>query len=656
MENEIDRKSRKLLREKKRKEDREKEIDEQEDKVKKAKEEKDKNPLHKDYPLSSNLKFIYGTMFRKEKALRYLIPIGILVAPIMSYLWTFISRSVIILITSEEEWKSLVPLILIFVVIQMISTITNTYYWSSTWFRYIGVRMHLMTMLNRKAMTVNFEHLENPDVMDAFRKAQNSSGGNDQGVEGMMRTGIECLSKLAVAFVGFVIMGTLHPIILVLLCVTAACSFVMNDKVNAYTKKTVWDVLAPWWRKNDYMNDISTEFKAAKDIRMFHLTDWLLSRIRELNTYRYNMQKKNERNWFFASLFDSVMWALSQVGIYAFIIYTVVKKEISIANAFLYVTTAETFYQSIGSVLKNISALRQRNREVSDFRSFLDFEGGDLEDEGILVPVRDKHEFVFENVSFCYPRSEKYALKELNLTIKPGERLAVVGLNGAGKTTLIKLMLRLYEPTSGRILLNGVDICNYQKRSYYHLFAPLFQEVELFAFPLAENISMDTPENTDVRRAEECLNLAGFGKKLKELPKGVHTEVLKVIDEEGLDFSGGERQKLALARALYKDAPVVILDEPTAALDALAEYELYQNFDRMIGGKSAIYISHRLSSTRFCDHIAMFMDGQMVEYGIHDELLQKNGPYATMFELQAQYYIEEGEGRDGEEKDEDIGA
>jgi ABC-type multidrug transport system fused ATPase/permease subunit len=217
-------------------------------------------------------------------------------------------------------------------------------------------------------------------------------------------------------------------------------------------------------------------------------------------------------------------------------------------------------------------------------------------------------------------------------------------------------MLRLYEPTSGRILLNGVDICTYQKRSYYQLFAPLFQEVELFAFPLAENISMNTPENTDVKRAEDCLNMAGFGNKLKELPKGVQTEVLKVIDEEGLDFSGGERQKLALARALYKDAPVVILDEPTAALDALAEYELYQNFDRMIGDKSAIYISHRLSSTRFCDHIAMFMDGQMVEYGVHDELLQKNGPYATMFELQAQYYIEEGEGRDGEEKVEGIGA
>lgn len=624
--------------------------------AKKIIKEKEKNPFHKDYPLRSNLKFIFGTMFREEKALRYLIPMGIVVAPIMSYLWNFTSRSVIELITEGKDWQALIPLILTFIASIMLACVINTYYWSSTWFRYIGVRMHLMTSLNRKAMTVNFEHLENPDVMDAFRKAQNSSGGNEQGVEGMMRTGVECMSKMAVAFVGFVIMGTLHPLILLLLCATAVCSFVMNDRVNSYTKKTVWDVLAPWWRKNNYMNNISTEFKAAKDIRMFNLRDWLLVKFRDLNTYRYNMQKKNERCWFYVGIFDNVMWALSQVGIYAFIINSVIKGDITISNAFLYVVTAETFYSSLSSVLKNFSGLRQRSREVSDFRSFLDFEGGDLEADGLPAPEGNQYEFVFVNVSFCYPKSEKYALKELNLTFKPGERLAVVGLNGAGKTTFIKLLLRLYEPTGGKILLNGVDIKSYQKRSYYQLFAPLFQEVELFAFPLAENISMDTPENTNVVRAEECLHMAGFSDKLKDLPKGVHTEVLKVIDEEGLDFSGGERQKLALARALYKDSPIIVLDEPTAALDALAEYELYQNFDRMIGNKSAIYISHRLSSTRFCDHIAMFIDGQMVEYGTHEELLRKKGPYSNMFELQAQYYVEKRGVNDGEEYGKDIGA
>lgn len=607
-----------------------------------------KNTLHKDYPLRSNLKYIFGTMLREEKALRYLIPIGIIMAPIMSYLWTFISRSTIELITNEESLQDLFPLILTFVVIQMVCTVTNTYYWTSTWFRYIGVRMHLLKKLNRKAMTMNFEHLENPDVMDAFSRAQNSNGGNEQGIQGMMRTGVECMSNMAVVFVGFIIMSTLRPIILLLLCATAALSFVVNDRVNEYSKKTVWDVLAPWWRKNSYMNNISTEFTAAKDIRMFNLMDWLLAKFKILNEYRYKMQIKNERNWFFVRVFDNVMWALSQVGIYAYIIYAVIQQNVSIANAFLYLSTAETFYESICSVLKNISVLRQRSREVSDFRSFLDFDGGDMDDDRLPVPEGNKYDFVFENVSFRYPKTDKYALKELNLTFTTGERLAVVGLNGAGKTTFIKLLLRLYEPTSGRILLNGVNIQSYQRRSYYSLFAPLFQEVELFAFPLVENISMNIPENTDAVRAEECLNMAGFENKLREFPKGVQTEILKIIDEEGMDFSGGERQKLALARALYKDSPVLVLDEPTAALDALAEYELYQNFDYLIGDKSAIYISHRLSSTRFCNHISMFMEGQMVEYGTHEELLRKKGLYANMFELQAQYYIEEGGVKYGE--------
>lgn len=609
---------------------------------KKKEEEEKKNPIHKDYSLSSNLKFIFGTMFREEKIMIFLIPLGMITAPVMSFLWTFMSKYVIELITAGRPVKVLLPVMILFTVIQIVASLLNTGYWSSNWYRYIAVRMTLMTKLNRKVMNVNFEHLENPDFMDAVEKAQNSSGGNEQGVEGMMRTGSDCLTRLSVVIVGVIIMGTLHPLLILLMCVTAFLSFLSNDRMNAHNKKTVWDVLAPWWRKNRYMNNISTDFKAAKDIRIFHLNDWLGEKLHSLNRYRVKMQIKNEKCWFFINLLDNILWAISQIGIYALITYEVVENQLSVANAFLYVSTAGNFYESMNTVLKNISALRQRNREVNDFRSVLDFAGGTLDDQPEMAPVTERYEFEFENVSFRYPKAEKYALKNLSLKIAPGERLAVVGLNGAGKTTFIKLLLRLYEPTEGRILLNGVDISTYNKRSYYHLFAPLFQEVELFAFPLQENISMQTPEETDGERVEECLKMAGFEESLKKLPDGRMTEVLKVIDDKGVDFSGGEKQKLALARALYKDAPIVVLDEPTAALDALAEYELYQNFNSMIGNKSAIYISHRLSSTRFCEHVAMFKDGEMIEYGTHEGLLAEKGEYAEMFTLQAQYYVEEG--------------
>lgn len=634
---------------------------------KKKKVEDKKNPLIKEYTLWSNICFIFGNMFHYQKALILLVPLPVIIHPVTAYLWTFVSKYVIELITIGGTWQELVPLIVIFFVIMMTALCLNTFYWSNTWYRYIGVRMSLMIRLNRKAMSVRFEHLENPDVMDAFQKAQNAAGGNSDGVEGMMHSGTNFINNLAVVIVGVLIMGTLSPWIILLVLVTGFISFLGNDWANAHAKKTVWDVLSGWWRKNNYMNYITTDFTAAKDIRMFSLSDWLMRKRKELDEYRYEMQIKNEKIWLVSGIIGNIAWALSQLGVYGFIVYSVVQGSISVANAFLYVSTAGTFYQHITSVLSNFAELRQKSRQVCDFRSFLDFEdsciternneedismnerAGEGEWVGSAKPVPENctYEFVFENVSFKYPKAEKYALKKLNIKLAAGERLAVVGLNGAGKSTFIKLLLHLYEPTEGRILLNGTDIREYDKDSYYSLFAPVFQEVYLFAFPLVENVSMDTPENTNEKKVEECLKKAGLEDKLKELPKGIHTELLKIIDDDGVDFSGGEKQKLALARALYKDAPVVILDEPTAALDALAEYKLYQNFDSMIGKKTAVYISHRLSSTRFCKHVAMFVDGEMTEYGTHESLLALNGAYAEMFRVQAQYYVEE-EAKNGE--------
>lgn len=283
-----------------------------------------------------------------------------------------------------------------------------------------------------------------------------------------------------------------------------------------------------------------------------------------------------------------------------------VKGELTIGNFTLYLASAGTFFEYVSTLLNGVAGVMARSREVDDFRSFLDFEGGDDKKDGKELPKAEKYEFVFENVSFKYPKAERYALKNLNLTLAAGERLAVVGLNGAGKSTMIKLLLRLYEPTEGRILLNGVDVREYNKESYYNAFAPVFQQVELFAFPMDENVSMKEPERTDGAKAKECLEAAGLTEKLASLPNGTKTELLKIVHDDGVDLSGGEKQKLALARALYKDAPVVVLDEPTAALDALAEAKLYEDFDKLIGGKTAVYISHRLSSTQFlrsCGHV-----------------------------------------------------
>ena len=221
-------------------------------------------------------------------------------------------------------------------------------------------------------------------------------------------------------------------------------------------------------------------------------------------------------------------------------------------------------------------------------------------------------------------------------------------MNGAGKSTFIKLLLRLYDVTEGRILMNGTDIRRFNRAEYYRLFSPAFQDVTVFAFPMAENVSMDPPDETDKTKADKCLREAGLSEKIDSLSKGIDTELLKVLYDDGVDLSGGEKQKLALARALYKGSNVIVLDEPTAALDALAEYRLYKSFNGLVGNRTAVYISHRLSSTRFCDRVAMFKDGEMTETGTHDELMAKNGDYAEMFRVQAQYYIEDKDIFDGE--------
>lgn len=607
----------------------------------KKKTDEKKNPLHRDYGLWSNIRWTLSGMRRYSKRLLVLIPIGIACAPLMNYLWTFISKFVIDMITGEAGWEALLWLMGIFTAIQLTSTMLNTYYYSEVWWQFIAVRFGLMGEKNAKVMSIDFEHLENSDVMDCYQKANNACNSNDAGVEGMMRFLVSFAQSLAITIVGLCILGTLNGWIVLIMLALAAVNFLITDRTNAACKKKVWDPLATWWRKDNYMRWQITDFTPAKDIRLFGLREWLVGKYRELKKERLAAQKKNAKMWFAASAASSILWAVALCAVYGWLIWSVVYDGLSIGNFSLYLASAGTLFQYINQLLSGVSTLLQKSREVDDFRSFIDFEGGDKADAGRVVPEFDSWEFEFRNVSFKYPKAETYALKNLSLKLNAGERLAVVGLNGAGKSTFIKLLLRLYEPTEGEILLNGINIREFNKRSYYRVFAPVFQDVELFAFPLSENVSMKSPENTDKARAEECLNAAGFGDKLSELPKGVDTEILKIIHDDGVDLSGGEKQKLALARALYKNAPVVVLDEPTAALDAIAESKLYNDFDKLIGGSTAVYISHRLSSTQFCQNVAMFKDGELCEYGTHESLMEKNGAYAEMFRLQAQYYVDE---------------
>lgn len=291
----------------------------------------------------------------------------------------------------------------------------------------------------------------------------------------------------------------------------------------------------------------------------------------------------------------------------------------------------------------------KQSLDISTVRECLEYDEPFRFDSGehINAEADRKYEIRLENVSFRYPGADKDTLTDINLTIHPGEKLAVVGLNGAGKTTLIKLICGFLDPTEGRVLLDGKDIRDFNRADYYTMFSAVFQSFSLLAGTIAANVAQ-SDIGIDMQRVKECMEKAGLRAKIESLPDGYETYLNRKIYEGAVLFSGGETQRLMLARALYKNAPFIVLDEPTAALDPIAESDMYQKYYEMTGGKSSIYISHRLASTRFCDRIIMIDNAGISEEGTHDELLKQGGKYAALYEVQSKYY-KEGDADYGEE-------
>lgn len=611
--------------------------------MKKKKEEKE-NPLHTEYGILSNSVYILGKIKKYCPKLLALMAVGVVTNSLMQYMWSIIGKFVLDIVeqqanSPEKDIAPLIKLLIITTAVEIVSMIINTVTDNKRWYNAIGVRMNVITERAEKTLSMNYQTLERPDILDMESKAEEATGGNNNGVEGLIHSVYSLGVQLFVMVTTFSVVAALDWRLVLIIAALSVVQFLFFRYTVKKDRKEVWDRLAPVWRRIHYMERTTQDFDYAKDVRLFGMKDWLSDKQHEILGEKQERMMRSRNLWIYNSTFAHGMTLISTAVVYGVLIYSFLGGGISIGDFTLYIGFATTFTSAMTGLLNSMGGYKQCSLQVDNFRSYMDLAPDD-ESDCIPVPESDKYIFEFKNVSFKYSGQENYALKNLNLTLEPGKRLAVVGLNGAGKTTFIKLLLRLYDVTEGEILLNGTDIRRFKRNEYYRLFSPVFQNVEIFAFPMNENVSMDRPEDTDKKRAEECLVKAGMAEKLASLEKGADTELLKVIYDDGVDLSGGEKQKLALARALYKDAPVIVLDEPTAALDALAEYNLYKSFDEIIGDKSAVYISHRLSSTRFCDSIAMFKAGEMVEYGTHDELLAKKGAYAEMFEIQAQYYKE----------------
>ncbi len=616
------------------------------------KESKD-NPLHKEFGIWSNTKYIIKKMAQYCPSVIVLMIIGVICSSVISYFWGIFGKFVIDIVQAglpkEESIKALVKLIAVAGSIALIVTIGLAISSGKSWYKYIHVRMFMITERVSKVLRIPYESLERPDVLDVAERASQATGGNNNGVEGMMHNIENILQQLVTAIVTFVAVMILDWRLIIALIVLCVLQFLFFRWVVKKDKKEVWDNLSNTWRKTHYMERVTQDFDYAKDIRLFSLSGFLADKQEKIYATRINRMDYHHEIWFANSIVARVLYIIIQGCVYTVLYLAVFRDNLSAGNFTMFLSLALVFASALQNLLQRFGDFKRASLETDDFRSFIELDLGDDEKDCISLPEAKDYEIEFKDVSYKYRKADGYALKHLNLKLKKGEKLAVVGLNGAGKTTMIKLLLRLYDPTEGVITLNGVDIRKYKRADYYKLFSPVFQDIDIFAFLMSENIAMESREDLDLKKAEECARQAGLSEKLDSLTKGAQTPLTNIVEEDGIDMSGGEKQKLALARALYKGAKIIVLDEPTSALDAIAEQQLYERFDDMVGGKSAVYISHRLASTRFCDRIAMFKEGEMVEYGSHDELMAKNGEYAEMFNVQAQYYRENPEGENAED-------
>ena len=380
------------------------------------------------------------------------------------------------------------------------------------------------------------------------------------------------------------------------------------------------------------------EYGAGKDTRLYGMSDYLASVMADKDREIYQLFWHGGVQAAFLSLPKSFLENALKYGVYLILIISALSGSLSIGSIAKYVTCIMLLLDGVSNLVSVVELSLANHHYLKRYYSYFDIPNN-MYKGTLTIPKRDDNEYdvEFREVSFRYPNTEAYALRHVNIRFKVGERLAVVGLNGSGKTTFIKLMCRLYDPTEGEILLNGVDIRKYDYDEYMSMFSVVFQDFRLFAYTLGQNIAASRDINRE--RASECLSRAGFDERLKSMPQGLDTFLYKDYSNDGIEISGGEAQKIALARALYKNAPFIILDEPTAALDPVSEYEVYSSFNGIVGEKTVIYISHRLASCRFCNEIAVFDNGEIVQHGSHDELVADgSGKYHALWNAQAQYY------------------
>lgn len=590
------------------------------------------------YHLLQNIGYMIQAAWEMRKSV-----LGLLViTPVLTVANSTAELLVVPAILNRVETGSPIPellmTILIFTVILLVLTSTKTYVDANTMFGQMEVQAGMLWRVCHKSVTTSYPNMEDKMIGEKRDKAADATMRH-------IREFWRNISSLLTNILGFGVylfmVSSLKPLLLVVIIATTIIGYFANVYFNEWHFRHR-EEQARYTTQMGYSNRIAAEMNWAKDIRLFGMQEWLNDIYNCTLAVFDAFIMRGQSVYLLANVVDAVMAVLRNGIAYAYLITLTIRGGLSASEFLLYFSAVTGFTAWITGILKSVTELRKNSNELSTMREFLEVPEVFRFEDGIPLKVSDmkKCEIELKDVSFRYPNAEKDTLSHINLTIHQGERLAIVGLNGAGKTTLVKLICGFYDPTEGQVLLNGQDIKQYNRRDYYALFSAVFQEFQLLPSTVADNVAQNVV--ADEERVKACLAKAGLLEKIEGLPKGIYNHVSKEVYDDGIDFSGGELQRLMLARALYKESKMLVLDEPTAALDAIAEHEMYLKYKEMTEGNSSVYISHRLASTRFCDRIILLADGGIAEEGAHDSLLATNGRYAELFQIQSKYY-QEGE-------------